>query len=253
MRIADDAMTGRMVFDAAAPDWMRIYAVGDVHGRADLLARLAVLIDADLRDGACDDAVTVFLGDYVDRGPESRGVIERLIRKDFPTPIVTLRGNHEAVMLQCLDDPAMIDQWRAIGGVAALGSYGFDAACEWRRGGTAAIHAAFLANFPQEHRDFLERTEFSVEYGDYFFCHAGVRPNVPLDRQDATDLMWIRFEFLDFRGGFGKVVVHGHTPHAHVENLPNRINVDTMAYKSGVLTAVVLEGAARRFIQTAPR
>lgn len=243
-------MTGRGILNAAAPNGMRIFAIGDIHGRADLLGRLARRIEADLLQGHYDEAVTIFLGDYVDRGFDSRGVIERLSQKDFPTRIVTLRGNHEDAMLRYLDDPAMLDQWAMFGGLMALHSYGVDAGEEMRRGGALAVHAAFLGRFPESHRRFLEDTELSAEYGDYFFCHAGVRPNAPLDKQDPGDLLWIRYEFLNYRGSFGKVVVHGHTPHAHVENLENRINLDTHAFKTGVLTAVVLEGTQRRFLDT---
>lgn len=245
-------MTARSILDAAAPTGMRIYAVGDVHGRADLLGDLSRRIEADLRSRPCDDAVTIFLGDYVDRGIDSRGVIERLATGDFPTPIRTLRGNHEEVMLNYLDDARIIEEWSAFGGLAALESYGVDVEREMRRGGAVALQDAFLARFPQSHRLFLEATEFSAEYGDYFFCHAGVRPNVPLERQSPDDLLWIRYEFLDYRGDFGKIVVHGHTARAEVENLANRINLDTMAFRSGVLTSVALEGAERRFIATAP-
>ncbi|WP_442753372.1 metallophosphoesterase family protein [Methylocystis sp. JAN1] len=230
---------------------MRIYAIGDIHGRADLLARLSKSIEADLRDGEFDEAVTVFLGDYVDRGRDSRYVIDRLARRDFPTRIVTLRGNHEDEMLRYLDDPAMLEQFVAFGGLMTLVSYGVDPGREMRAGGAPAVHAAFLARLPQAHRRFLQETEISVEYGDYFFCHAGVRPHVPLDRQDPQDMMWIRYEFLNYPGDFGKVIVHGHTPHAHVQNHDNRINLDTHAFKSGVLTAVVLEGERRWFIDTA--
>lgn len=230
---------------------MRIYAVGDIHGRADLLDALAQRIAGDLREGDYDSARCVFLGDYVDRGLDSRGVIERLARAEFPAPIVALRGNHEDALLRFIDDPAILDQWVAFGGLTTLASYGVDAGEEMTRGGAPAVHAAFLARFPPAHRRFLEATGYSAEFGDYFFCHAGVRPNVPLEKQDPDDLMWIRYEFLNYRSAFGKVIVHGHTPHAHVQNLENRINLDTHAFKSGRLTAVVLEREERRFIDTA--
>jgi serine/threonine protein phosphatase 1 len=206
------------MIDAEAPAGMRIYAVGDIHGRADLLDALAERIEADLRAGDFRTALTVFLGDYVDRGRDSRGVLDRLARGDFPTPFVALRGNHEDEMLRWLDDPAMLDQWAAFGGLTTLVSYWIDPGAEMRRGGAPTVHAAFVALFPEAHRRFLESTAFSAEYGDYFFCHAGARPHVPLDRQDPADLMWIRHEFLDHPGGFGKVVVHGHTQigRAHV-------------------------------------
>lgn len=236
--------------NARAPEGVRLYAVGDIHGRADLLERLAGRIGSDLTLRPVAAAITVFVGDYVDRGCDSREVIERLARGDFPTPIVTLRGNHEDAMLRFLDDPAVLGQWVAFGGQMTLESYGVDVGREMWRGGAPGVQAAFLANFPDAHRRFLAETRFSVSYGDYFFCHAGVRPHVPLDRQDPGDLMWIRHEFLQFKGDFGKVVVHGHTPHPTVESLPNRINVDTHAFRSGALTAAALEGAERRFLDT---
>ncbi|KAF2990088.1 serine/threonine protein phosphatase [Methylocystis sp. MJC1] len=243
-------MAEAMVSNAAAPEGVRIYAIGDIHGRADLLDRLAQSVDGDLRNGAYDRVITVFLGDYVDRGLDSRGVIDRLARRDFPTPIVTLRGNHEDVMLRYLDNPALLDQLVAFGGLTTLASYGVDASREMTHGGAPAVLKAFLERFPDSHRRFLEETALSAEYGDYFFCHAGVRPHVPLAQQDPGDLMWIRYEFLGYRAPFEKVIVHGHTPHARVENLANRINLDTHAFKSGVLTAGVLEGRQRRFIDT---
>lgn len=244
-------MTEPGTFGARAPDGLRLYAIGDVHGRADLLERLAGRIASDMTLRPAPAAVTVFVGDYVDRGPDSRAVIERLARADFPTPIVALRGNHEDAVLRFLEDVAGYPQWASFGGLTTLDSYGVDAQDEIRRGGPRAVQEAFAANFPPAHRRFLEETQLSAEFGDYFFCHAGVRPNVPLDRQDPRDLMWIRNEFLRFSGDFGKVVVHGHTPHDTVENLANRINLDTYAFDSGVLTAVALEGAERRFIDTA--
>ncbi|MGJ0510285.1 MAG: metallophosphoesterase family protein [Methylocystis sp.] len=240
-----------MPLQATAPDGMRIYAIGDIHGRADLLDRLARKIDADLASRPCPKATTVFVGDYVDRGVDSRGVLERLSLDDFPTPIAPLRGNHEEAMLRFLDDAPALPQWVMFGGLMTLASYGVDPGEEMRRGGAPAVQAAFLARFPDAHRRFLEETKYSVEFGDYFFCHAGVRPHVPLDRQDPGDLMWIRYEFLEYRGDFGKIVVHGHTPHTKVESLENRINLDTHAFRSGVLTAVALEGAERRFLDTA--
>jgi serine/threonine protein phosphatase 1 len=238
------------ILNARAPEGLRIYAIGDIHGRADLLARLAEMVADDLARRPPSEAVAVFCGDYVDRGVESRAVLERLARADFPAPIVTLRGNHEDVMLRFLDDPALFGQWIAFGGETTLASYGVDVGREMSQGGALAVQAAFRVCFPPVHRRFLEETRFSIEYGDYFFCHAGVRPHVPLDRQDPVDLMWIRNDFRDYRGDFGKVVVHGHTPQETVESLPNRINVDTRACRSGVLTAVVLDGAERRFLDT---
>jgi len=215
------------------------------------ICSIAGRIADDLAQASPGESVTVFVGDYVDRGFQSREVIERLAKADFPTPIVALRGNHEDAMLRFLDDPAVLNQWVAFGGQMTLETYGVDIGDAMWQGGAPAVQAVFLERFPESHRRFLEDTRFFVEYGDYFFCHAGVRPHVPLDRQDPGDLMWIRYEFLEYKGDFGKVVVHGHTPHTKVESLPNRINLDTHAFRSGVLTAVALEGAERRFIDTA--
>lgn len=236
---------------ARAPDRMRVYAVGDVHGRADLLDALARRLSADLKARPCSQAATVFIGDYVDRGLGSNGVLKRLSAREFPTPIVTLRGNHEDVMLRFIAHPEALDDWVDCGGLTTLHSYGVDASEEVARGGAKRVHEKFLAHFPDDHRRFLEETRFSVEYGGYFFCHAGVRPSEPLERQDPQDLMWIRDDFLDYPDSFGKVIVHGHTPRPKVENLANRINLDTGAFRTGVLSAVALEGAHRRFIDTA--
>ena len=230
---------------------MRLYAIGDIHGRADLLHVLAEAIAEDLAARRCRQGVTIFVGDYIDRGLGSNGVLKRLSAGDFPTPIVALRGNHEDALLRFLDDAAALDQWVYNGGLTTLHSYGVDAGEEFAVGGAPRVRAKFLAHFPQEHRCFIEETRLWTEYGGYFFCHAGVRRSRPLHLQDPHDLMWIREGFLDCAESFGKVIVHGHTPHRNVEDLPNRINLDTQAFKTGVLTAVALEGFERRFIQTA--
>jgi len=229
---------------------MRLYAIGDIHGRADLLHVLAEAIAEDLAANPCRQAVTIFIGDYIDRGLGSNGVLKRLSAGDFPTPIVTLRGNHEEALLRFLDDAAALDDWVTNGALTTLHSYGVDAGQEVALGGASRVQQKFLAHFPSEHRQFVEETRLWTEYGGYFFCHAGVRPSRPLHLQDPHDLMWIREGFLDCEQSFGKVIVHGHTPHTNVEDLPNRINLDTRAVSSGVLTAVALEGFERRFIQT---
>ena len=208
-------------------------------------------IDADLGRAPPARAVTVFLGDYVDRGLESFGVVDLLAKGGWPTEIITLRGNHEETMLAFLQDAAVLERWRNFGGLEALHSYGVDVREAMKGGGYEKIQTEFVKRIPPAHRQFLENTLPSVEIDDYFFCHAGVRPNVPLDRQSDQDLLWIREEFLGYSGSFGKVVVHGHTPVPAPENLPNRINVDTGAYLTGMLTALRLEGASRAFITTA--
>ena len=233
----------------ALPPGKRIYAVGDIHGRADLLSRMADLVAADCRQRPSAGAGTVFLGDYVDRGPDSRGVIGRLAAGDFPTPIVALRGNHESLFQQFLQGLVDIPYYDQLGGAATLRSYGVDLDRLARLGVDARANILREA-IPAEHRAFVDTTRLSLEAGDYFLCHAGVRPGVPLAAQSEEDLMWIRAEFLSSAADFGKVVVHGHTPVRTPEIRPNRINVDTKAFSSGILTAVVLEGSERRFLRT---
>ena len=231
----------------SVPAGMRVYAVGDIHGRADLLGKLAETIGNDLRASPSPEPVTIFLGDYIDRGPASREVIERLRRNDFPTPIVTLRGNHEDVFGQFLRGTGDVAYIQKLGGDATLQSYGLDLG-DLSRLDPEPLRDALRAAIPPEHRAFLERTAISCTAGDYFFCHAGARPGVPLDEQSEEDLMWIRDGFLKSDHDFGKVVVHGHTPVRSPEVRPNGINIDTKAFASGVLTALALEGTERRFL-----
>ncbi len=245
-------LKGKRSLPASLPKDLRIYAIGDIHGRSDLLAMLAERISADL-ETAPNEVLTVFLGDYVDRGPDSSGVIERLCRREFPTPYHTLRGNHEEVVLKFFEDPKVLESWRKFGGLEMLHSYGVDVSEAMRGGGYDRARDALAARMPLAHRKFLEETILSVDYGDYFFCHAGVRPDVPLNFQSANDLLWIREEFLRFRGSWEKVVVHGHTPVPEPELLPGRINVDTGAFATSILSAVVLEGATRRILSTRAR
>ncbi len=234
---------------SSLPSGVRIYAVGDIHGRLDLLDALAEQIRADLVS-APPEVMTVFLGDYVDRGPASAGVLDRLSRGDFPTPIYALRGNHEDVVMRFLDDETVLESWRGFGGIATLRSYGVDVTEPIRGGGYGVARQSLLARMPPEHRLFLERTHFAASLGDYFFCHAGVRPGVAPQCQNPTDLLWIREEFLCHKGSWGQIIVHGHTPVPRPEVLPNRINVDTGAFASSILTALVLEGRERRFLST---
>jgi serine/threonine protein phosphatase 1 len=236
----------------AIPPDMRIYAVGDIHGRFDLLQILAGRIADDLAGAPTRQALTVFLGDYIDRGPRSAAVLEALSGGEFPTRLIALRGNHEEMLLRFLDDGNALESWRGFGGLETLHSYGVPVADAMRGAGYAAAREAFARALPQRHLDFLNGTAPSVAFGDYFFCHAGVRPGVALDRQRQDDLLWIRHAFLQHRGSFGKVVVHGHTPVAAPEDRGNRINIDTGAYASATLTALVLEGDRRRYLSTRP-
>ncbi len=237
---------------ARAPAGQRIYVVGDIHGRLDLLQAMAGRVAADLADGTGAVAKTYFLGDLIDRGPDSAGVIELLSRGAFPTPVMALRGNHEDMLLRFLDNPSALEDWRKFGGLETLHAYGAPVADAMRGTGYAAARDALAAAMPAHHRAFLERAPLSVDLGDYFLCHAGVRPGRPFEAQEADDLLWIREPFLKFEGDFGKIVVHGHTPVEAPDVRANRINIDTGAYASSILTALALEDERRRFISTAP-
>ena len=228
-------------------DETRLYAIGDVHGRLDLLECAIQAIDRDVAERG-GTALTVTLGDYIDRGPQSRGVIERLSVNPFPTPYVALKGNHETLLEAFLADPSVGAHWRRLGGLETIASFGVPVQ-QLMLGRNYEDAAAQLRQaLTQQHRDFLASLKTSVVVGRYFLCHAGVRPGVPLDRQREDDLLWIRDEFLNSTEDFGKIVVHGHTPVAEPEVLPNRINIDTGAFMTGRLTCVVLEKDRHRFL-----
>ena len=229
-------------------DGTRVYCVGDIHGRDDLLELMAARVKADMEDRSIDHVVTVFLGDYVDRGFGSMQVLERLSRGEWPTPMVALAGNHEDFVMAFLDNAAILDFWRGQGGLATLHSYKVDVGPAMAGHDFAAVQAAFAARFPKHHRDFLESLMVSTTVGDYFFCHAGIRPGVPLDRQDRNDLLNIRDPFLLSEAEHEKLVVHGHTPSLTPEIRPNRIGIDTGAYATNRLTCLVLEKDERRFL-----
>jgi diadenosine tetraphosphatase ApaH/serine/threonine PP2A family protein phosphatase len=237
---------------APMPEPERLYVIGDIHGRSDLLDRLTAEIVRDLEALPVASALTVTLGDYVDRGPDSRGVLDRLARNPFPTPLVSLKGNHESLMAAFLEDPTVAGHWRRLGGLETLHSYGVPVAALMMGRDYPQASAGLRAALPASHLAFLASLRTSMTVGRYFLCHAGVRPGVPLERQAEEDLLWIRDEFLSSRANFGKVVVHGHTPAESPEVLSNRINVDTGAFMTGRLTCAVLEEDRVRFLSTAP-
>ncbi len=229
-------------------DGQVVYAIGDIHGRLDLLQRAAAAIARDVDGLPSVEPVTVFIGDYIDRGPSSRGVLDRLVSSAFPTPIVPLLGNHETMLLGFLDDAAVLQRWRSLGGLETLFSYGVDVREAMTGRGFKAAQYSLLRSFPDEHRRFLLELPRSVTVGDYFFCHAGVRPGVPLTEQDPEDLIWIRDEFLTSDADHGKVVVHGHTPVPQPDLRPNRINLDTGAFATGRLTCLRLYGETQTIL-----
>jgi serine/threonine protein phosphatase 1 len=209
---------------------------------------MAERVEADLKTRSFDHAVTVFLGDYIDRGPDSKAVIERLASGEWSTSIIALAGNHEQFLLTFLDEPGILDFWRSQGGLQTLHSYGVNVGPAMAGRDFKEVQEQFTAHFPKHHRDFLEGLKVSTLIGDYFFCHAGVRPGVSLDRQDRDDLLNIREPFLSSESEHGKLVVHGHTPSVAPEIRPNRIGIDTGAYATGRLTCLVLEKDEQRLL-----
>ncbi len=234
----------------SVPDGVRIYAIGDIHGCKDLLDQLLAAIQSDLTIAPVERAVCVLLGDYVDRGPDSAGVLAMLGLGELPLHLVALRGNHEAMLLTFLRDPTFLDEWRHYGGLETLHSFGIDIEKARRPDSFAAVREQLAAALPQPVLRFLDEAPNCYEIGDYYFCHAGVRPDVALAQQRAEDLLTIRSEFLDSRRDWGKIIVHGHTPVQRPDVRPNRINIDTGAYITGTLTCLVLERETRRFLST---
>jgi serine/threonine protein phosphatase 1 len=230
----------------------RIYAIGDIHGRVDLLNQLLERIGEDLASSPSAKPVLVFLGDYIDRGPASRETIDRLIACATTIEAVFLKGNHELIALKCLSDAGLFDTWmRRLGGAETLASYGVDPRGFSGEGRVVQLQAAFHDALPQAHLRFFRNLETSFTCGDFFFAHAGVKPRVSLSEQKENDLLWIRDEFLTSNLDFGKVVVHGHTPVHEVEVASNRINIDTGAFATGRLSCLVIDEASLSKIDTA--
>lgn len=219
--------------------------MGDIHGRADLLELLLEKIWADATTGTL-----IFLGDYVDRGPATKAVVDCLIGLERPGwDIIKLRGNHEQVMLEFLNNPETYQAWRSFGGAETLLSYGirppmFSDAKELEK-----TRDALAAALPPAHLVFLNGLPYFQLVGDYYFVHAGIRPGVSLERQSPDDMLWIREEFLLSTVDFGKIVVHGHSPSERPIVKPNRIGIDTGAYATGRLTAVKFIAESCTFLQ----
>ena len=229
----------------------RVYAVGDIHGRLDLLKILGAKIERDLERFPAKEPIVVFLGDYIDRGPESAGVVDWLVTDNFSLPRVTLRGNHEATLLSFMQNNTVLDSWRDYGGLETLYSYGVDVKEAMRGRYYMEARAKFLLALPSSHKAFFEETKLYCTLGDYFFCHAGVCPSVPLSAQREEDLLWARIDpSAASAWAFDKVIVHGHTPVEEPLMSANHINIDTGAYATGMLTCLVLDGEEKRFIST---
>lgn len=236
---------------ATVPRGMRVYAVGDVHGCDTLLDELLGSIEADIGERPARSVLIVFLGDLIDRGPGSRQVVERLRSLRIAgAKTIFLAGNHEEALLRVIDGEARLaSDWLRFGGRECLDSYGVDGKAVAALGGRDAARAIRKA-IPAEHVEFLRSFGDTLSVGGYLFVHAGVRPGVPLARQSQSDLRWIRDPFLHDDRDHGFVVVHGHTISDGVIDAGNRVGIDTGAYRSGILTSLVLEGATRDYIQT---
>jgi serine/threonine protein phosphatase 1 len=230
------------------PEGVRIYAVGDIHGQIELLDPLLERIKTHRALNPIQRPLTVFLGDYIDRGPASRDVVERLIEYGSQNECVFLKGNHEVTLISFFTEPRILDEWRKYGGAETLLSYGLKLDSEALLKQQADLATELWKALPSHHREFLFNLKSSFTCGDYFFVHAGVRPGITLNAQRDEDLLWIRNDFLDHEKSFEKTIVHGHTPVARPEIRPNRINIDTGAYATGVLTCLVLEADQRGFL-----
>jgi serine/threonine protein phosphatase 1 len=236
---------------AFVPSDERIYAIGDVHGRLDLLIALLETIECDDEARAAANTRVVLLGDLVDRGPQSNQVIEHLLTRDWGGRWpVFLKGNHEEVFLLTLAGNLEAARfWMRIGGAETMASYGVSQALI-ESGDMLSLCEDFARRVPDAHAMFLNRMTDTLVVGGYCFVHAGIKPGVPLDRQKPEDLRWIRERFLDFEGSHGMIIVHGHSISPAVEELHNRIGIDTGAYTSGTLTAIGIEAGHRWFLAT---
>jgi diadenosine tetraphosphatase ApaH/serine/threonine PP2A family protein phosphatase len=235
---------------ASVPEGHRVYAIGDIHGRLDLLSDLLQRIEQDSISAPGLNKKLIFLGDYVDRGPDSKAVIETLLGLEIPGfEIITLLGNHESRMTGFAEKPLEDAPWLVWGGMETLASYGVDN--NFNRDDEVAMiiaSKALRSSIPDAHWNFLKSLPRQQIVGDYMFVHAGINPANSLEDQDPEDLIWIRGEFLHNTGLYEKVIVHGHSISDAPECHPNRIGIDTGAYRSDKLTCVVLEGNSVRFI-----
>lgn len=235
------------------PDGVRLYAIGDVHGCLDPLKRLEERIHQSARDCGLNAGV-IFLGDYIDRGPDSKGVIEYLSGGSFAgLQAGFLLGNHEDILLQALAQPPLVREWLRWGGMATLASYGvglpanLDAVER-----DEAVASAMAAALPDHHLSFFERLEVSYQLGDYLFVHAGIRPGRSLEKQSRYDMLTIREPFLTSSKVLPVRVVHGHSVAFEAQVTPCRIGIDTGAYATGRLSAVLLEEDRHEIVSIDP-
>lgn len=234
----------------SVPEGERIYVVGDVHGRIDLFQALIDAIERDDREAASATTTIVLLGDLVDRGPDSAGVVAQARALQARRRVRILAGNHEEMFLQSFDERSILRHFLKHGGRETLFSYGISRDA-FNESTLDELQHLLREAVPQADRDFLNGFEEFVIAGDYLFVHAGILPEVPLEEQSRHDMLWIRDRFLRHSAQHSHVVVHGHTICEQVDERANRIGIDTGAYRTGKLTALVLEGETRRYIQAA--
>ena len=247
------AETGIHFNEAKSPQGMRLYAIGDIHGRLDLLETMHRHIADELAADPSSDWRIVHLGDYVDRGPDSKGVLDFLIAaRELDPRNVMLGGNHDSGFVDFMENPDPNGLFMTFGGIETALSYGVNMQRKgFFKSAERAVqegHAALLESVPASHLDALRALPRSFEAGDFFFCHAGIRPGIPLADQLEHDLIWIRGEFHAHAALHPKVIVHGHTPVAEVDVRPNRINLDTGAYNTGKLSALAVDGASKHIL-----
>ncbi len=231
------------------PEGERYYVVGDIHGRLDLFEALIEAIEEDDRSHDHEtNTQVILLGDLIDRGPDSAGVIARAREWQQQRNVRILAGNHEEMFLESFEDIEVLRHFLKHGGRETILSFNLSKS-DYRKLSLEELMDRLPKIVPEHVRDFVANFEELIEAGDYVFAHAGINPNLPLDKQKRSDLLWIRERFLRHKGAFPKVVVHGHTIFDEIETKPHRIGIDTGAFRSGVLTAIVLEGTSRRAIQ----
>ena len=222
------------------PEGVRVYAMSDIHGCAHLLMPMLRVIDADLAHSRPSHAIEVFMGDYIDRGPDTRSTLDILIERGRRNNTVFLKGNHESFLVRVLREPHLLNDWLRIGGAQTLASYGVSSAD--LRGDPTNLLRELARAIPRSHVEFLRNLRPSFTCGDFFFVHAGIRPGLPLSEQHEDDLLSIRDEFLKSDERFSKYIVHGHTPVRSAELRDNRANIDTGAYATGNLTLMSIQG-----------